>query len=181
MKSTTNNCNQHLEFWRLDLKTKLPEIPPKNKHPKMFAFAIPCGFGSWFLLPYLPGFGLVKASSFLRGVTAVPGAIFWSKITIPRTETENILISGLPKPCDSSIYEGNPIVWLFGYALYSFLWREPYWPARTLKQCLGAQIEIFFPLESILDTQVRLLSRIWIEYDRIALTGSALKLWLRLL
>jgi len=30
---------------------------------------------------------LGQASSFLRGVTAVPGAIFWSKITIPRRRT----------------------------------------------------------------------------------------------
>ena len=147
MKSNTQlkaTCRiSKMKFWRQKFRRY-----PQKKHPKIFAFAIPCGFGSWFLLRIPPGVGLVKASAFLRGVTAVPGAIFWSKITIPRTEAENIRISGLPKPCDSSIYEGNPIVCMIVWVSTLFTFMKGTLLTFTDAEAvfsLGGQIEIFFP------------------------------------
>ncbi len=139
--SLPQNCHHEVEqkiwkrtfrkirTWKFDKKSGGHSQKKTSKN--IFAFAM-CFWKLVSYLLYLPGLELgIKASAFLRGITAVPGAIFWSKITIPRTETWKMIISGLHwKACKSwmfyfikaallGMYDClgvNPFVflWLFG-------------------------------------------------------------------
>lgn len=178
MKSKTNNCNQHVEFRRWNLKTKIPEIPPKKKHPKMFAFAIPCGFGSWFLLRLPPGVWLGKGL-FLPSWCHCSS---WSNFLEQDHHSEDW-------NWEHSNFGVAKTLWQFD------LWRQPYcmivWVSTlfifmkgTLLTCTDAEAVFRRPNWNIFSARKYsgyTSPAPFKDLDRIALTGSASKPWLRLL